>query len=40
MKKTILALMLAATSVEAQSAFTAYYPLENYKDTGGALPPG
>lgn len=40
MKKTILALMLAATSIEAQSAFTAYYPLENYKDTGGALPPG
>lgn len=32
--------MLAATSIEAQSAFTAYYPLENYKDTGGHLPPG
>lgn len=40
MKKTILALMLATISIEAQSAFTAYYPLENYKDTGGALPPG
>lgn len=40
MKKTILAMMLLGTSVQAQSAFTAYYPLEHYKDTGGALPPG
>lgn len=40
MKKTLLALTLSMISVQAQSAFTAYYPLENYKDTGGALPPG
>lgn len=40
MKKTLLALTLSVISVQAHSAFTAYYPLENYKDTGGHLPPG
>lgn len=40
MKKTLLALTLSIISVQAHSAFTAYYPLENYKDTGGALPGG
>ena len=40
MKKTILALTLSMISVQAHSAYYAYYPLENYKDTGGALPPG
>lgn len=40
MKKTLLAFTLSVISVQAHSAFTAYYPLENYKDTGGHLPPG
>ncbi|WP_350613256.1 hypothetical protein [Pseudomonas sp. HY7a-MNA-CIBAN-0227] len=40
MKKTILALMLATISIEAQAAFYAYYPLEQYKGTSGSLPGG
>ncbi|HFQ5875949.1 TPA: hypothetical protein ACJXXT_000213 [Pseudomonas aeruginosa] len=40
MKRALLALSLSFISVQAHSAYYAYYPLENYKETIGHLPPG